>query len=156
MNRSDRTVAETLEPRLLLATFVVTTNGDSGAGSLRQAITSANATSGADVIQFNLPGTTAASRQISPATPLPEIRTPLTIDGTTQPGYSAGAPVVRLSGNGTGLSFVAAGEVAVCGLSITNCSTAAIRVYGGQRAVIEGNWIGITPDGSVRDRENTP
>lgn len=39
------------------ATFVVTTTADSGAGSLRQAITSANATPAvADNINFNLAG----------------------------------------------------------------------------------------------------
>ena len=38
------------------ATFTVTTNADSGAGSLRQAITDANANPGADTINFNIPG----------------------------------------------------------------------------------------------------
>ena len=36
------------------ATFTVTNTADSGAGSLRQAILDANATAGADVIEFNI------------------------------------------------------------------------------------------------------
>ncbi|MBL8963808.1 MAG: right-handed parallel beta-helix repeat-containing protein [Phycisphaeraceae bacterium] len=44
-----------LEPRTLLATFLVTNLNDSGAGSLRQAILDANGIAGADVIEFNTP-----------------------------------------------------------------------------------------------------
>ena len=36
------------------ATFTVTTTNDTGAGSLRQAITDANATDGVDTIQFGI------------------------------------------------------------------------------------------------------
>ena len=38
------------------ATFTVTNTNDSGAGSLRQAILDANASAGADLIDFNIPG----------------------------------------------------------------------------------------------------
>src|SRR2546423_15144192 len=38
------------------ATFTVTNTGDSGAGSLRQAIADANALAGGDPINFSLPG----------------------------------------------------------------------------------------------------
>jgi hypothetical protein len=38
------------------ASFTVTNINDSGSGSLRQAILDANATSGADTIDFNIPG----------------------------------------------------------------------------------------------------
>ncbi|MCA9431079.1 MAG: hypothetical protein KC940_11280, partial [Candidatus Omnitrophica bacterium] len=41
----------------MAATLTVTTTADSGAGSLRQAILDANASTGVlDVIQFNIPG----------------------------------------------------------------------------------------------------
>ena len=49
-----RPFVEVLEDRLAPATFTVTTIADSGAGSLRQAITSANAAAGADTITINL------------------------------------------------------------------------------------------------------
>jgi hypothetical protein len=59
------------------ATFTVTNANSSGAGSLAQAITSANATAAADVIQFNTLGLGVTSI----AGTLPAITQPLTIDG---------------------------------------------------------------------------
>ena len=41
--RLRRAAMEWLEPRTLLSTYLVTTNADSGAGSLRQAMTDSNA-----------------------------------------------------------------------------------------------------------------
>lgn len=49
-NRSLR--VENLEDRMVLSTFVVTSDADSGAGSLRQAILDANDEPGADTIRF--------------------------------------------------------------------------------------------------------
>src|SRR5438105_1177721 len=69
------------------ATFTVINTADSGAGSLRQAITDANGTAGADMIAFNIPG--AGVHTITPLTTLPPITHPVTIDGETQPGASA-------------------------------------------------------------------
>ena len=48
-----RLQAESLEPRLVLSTLLVTTLNDSGAGSLRQAILDANAATGADIVEFD-------------------------------------------------------------------------------------------------------
>ena len=48
---------EALEPRQMLATFMVNNLADGGAGSLRQAITDANAATGADAVVFQ-PGLT--------------------------------------------------------------------------------------------------
>ena len=59
-NRSNRRLkrrnsrTEQLETRALLAVFTVTSNADSGTGSLRVAITNANATPGPDEITFDL------------------------------------------------------------------------------------------------------
>ena len=66
------------------ATFTVTNINDSGAGSLRQAITDANAAGGADTIEFNIVG--SGVHTIVPASALPQITGPTTIDGYTQPG----------------------------------------------------------------------
>jgi hypothetical protein len=78
------------------ATFTVSNVNDSGPGSLRQAIADANASPGADVIQFNLPG--GGVQTITPVSALPVVSDPVTLDGTTQPGY-AGTPLVYLNGN---------------------------------------------------------
>src|SRR3989449_4736700 len=70
------------------ATFTVTTTNDTGVGSLRQAITDANA-NGADVvdtIQFAITDPPAGVRTITPASALPFITTPVIVDGYTQPG----------------------------------------------------------------------
>src|SRR6266536_6173255 len=48
-----RLTVELLEDRCVPATFNVINNLDAGAGSLRQAVTDANATAGADTITFN-------------------------------------------------------------------------------------------------------
>ena len=67
------------------ATFMVTTNADAGAGSLREAITLANGNGVADTINFtiNPPG----AKTITLASALPGITQQVTINGTTQPGW---------------------------------------------------------------------
>src|SRR5688572_19502191 len=94
-------VAQPLEPRVLLVTYTVINTGVD-AGSLRAAITSANASAGPDVIRFNIPGTPAPVHQIRGV--LPEITETLDIDATTQPGYAAERPRIQLL-QGPGLLF---------------------------------------------------
>ncbi|MBM2840039.1 MAG: quiC [Bacteroidetes bacterium] len=74
--------------RQLPRTMVVTNTSDSGPGSLRQAILSTNSTAGLplDWIYFNIPG--VGPHSIRPTTPLPNITSPVEIDGYTQPGSS--------------------------------------------------------------------
>src|SRR5207342_3540038 len=83
-----------------LATFTVTTANDAGAGSLRTAITSANAAAGADTIVFNIAG--AGAHTISLTMALPTITDTVILDATTQSGYAAGSPVIVLDGTGAG------------------------------------------------------
>src|SRR6476660_3159381 len=68
-------------PRVQAASFTVTNTNDSGAGSLRQAMLDANASSGADIISFNISG--AGIHTISPTSALPTITDPVVIDGTS-------------------------------------------------------------------------
>ena len=57
-----------LEQRIVLATFTVSITGDSGAGSLRQAIIDANAAAGADTIVFAAGLTASAPATINLST----------------------------------------------------------------------------------------
>ena len=132
------------------ATLTVTTTADSGAGSLRQAILDANANVGADVIVFAIPGT--GVQTISPASALPEITDPVTIDGTTQPGY-AGAPLIELDGAGAGQGVagldVSAGGTTLRGLAIGRFTLYGIRLSGGGANVVEACYIGVDPTGTL-------
>ena len=68
-------------------TYTVTSTADAGAGTLRQAILDANAHAGPDTIAFNIVG--SGVHTIAPASALPAITGPVTIDGYTQAGSSA-------------------------------------------------------------------
>jgi hypothetical protein len=141
------------------ATFTVTNNASSGAGSLAAAIQAANATTAADSIVFSIPGETVHS--ISGA--LPAITHPLTIDGYTQPGSSvnpggtsstavilieidgserpAGSPVLRISSD----------KVVVRGLAIGGIPKAGFGILvdaGSVIVTIEGNFIGTDASGT--------
>ena len=71
-------------------TFIVTSNADSGQGTLREAITMANAngTGTIDYIHFNIAELTFNARIINLVTELPDISSNIIIDGSTQPGES--------------------------------------------------------------------
>ena len=82
-------------------TYTVTNTNDSGAGSLRQAITDANGNAGADAIHFNIPGSDPGCDgggvcTIAPLSALPTFTDAVTIDGYTQPGAA-----VNTAANGT-------------------------------------------------------
>ena len=72
---------------------MVTSNADSGPGTLRDALTQAAANGSAvqDSIHFNLADTSAAGRTITILTDLPIVSSNLVIDGTTQNGAVFGA-----------------------------------------------------------------
>jgi hypothetical protein len=79
-----RPVVEILENRWLPSTFTVSNTNDSGAGSLRQAILDANASSGLDTILFNIPG--SGVHTITSLSTLPTITNPAIINAYSQPG----------------------------------------------------------------------
>jgi len=83
---------DTPAPASPAATFTVNTIADAGGGSLRWAITQANATAGHDVIQFNI-APVGVLHTIFPLTPLPWLTDPagVKIDGLSQPGATQGA-----------------------------------------------------------------
>ena len=70
-----------LTPTAQAATFTVTNTNDSGAGSLRQAITDANATAGTDTITFDVTG--AGPHTIQLASILPNLADSVNITNTS-------------------------------------------------------------------------
>ncbi|NDJ61022.1 MAG: hypothetical protein GYB67_07845 [Chloroflexi bacterium] len=133
------------------ATFTVTTLDDTGAGSLRQAIIDANATPAADTIVFDIPGSLVVY-SIMLNSPLPEITAPVTIDGTTQPGFLT-APVVEIDGTnaGTGVDglMISAGNSTIRGLIINRFSNNGIRLMTNGGNTIAGNTIGLDNTGTI-------
>jgi titin len=127
----------------------VTTTGNSGIGTLRQAILNAETNPGPNTITFQISGT--APFVISPMSPLPPITTPTVIDGTTQTGYS-GTPVIELSGtsaggNAVGLNLTSSNNV-VRGLVISGFSAQGIVLTGISNA-IQNNYLGTDPTGTI-------
>lgn len=123
--------------RVRAAAFAVTTTADSGPGSLRQAITDANASPGLDTITFAI-GATGSQQTIQPATALPSITSPVVLDGWSQggAGYS-GPPLIELNGalaGSYGLRITSGGST-VRGLAINGFTSGVILLTAG------GNWI---------------
>ncbi len=104
-------------------TFSVTNTNDSGSGSLRQAITTANGTPAADTITFNI-GT--GLKTIAPRSPLPTITAPLIIDGATQPGF-AGKPLIVING---AQSVSPADPVVGLTIQAANCQVKSLVING--------------------------
>ncbi len=143
---------EMMERRQLLTIFTVINNGDSGTGSLRQAIINANSSPGGDTIRFNLPNTELT---IAPATALPALSDSGTvIDGTTQPNYDAttGRPLVVLTGTGLpantnadGLD-VTGGACTIKGLTINNFG-GGITLETSPGDLVQDCYIGTSANG---------
>ncbi len=79
--------------------FTVTSNADSGPGTLREAITQTNANGSAvaDIISFNIADVSEAGRTITLQTALPTISSNITIDASTQPGAMLGIGSARVT-----------------------------------------------------------
>ena len=140
---------EGLEDRLAPATFTVTTAKNGGTGSLRAAIVSANTNPGADVIDFNITGTGVQKIKLSAA--LPKITDSVTIDATTQPGFTT-TPVVLINGanapgNGLVVGLGANGSV-IHGLIIQRFSGNGI-VLRADGNTVEGCFIGTNATGTA-------
>ncbi len=134
--------------------FVVTNANNHGAGSLREAITNANATLGPDTITFDIPG--PGVKTINPLTALPEITDQVVIDATTQPGY-AGTPLIEIDGSMANASdglMIKAGGTTVRGLSIGRFGSNAINLNGCDGNVIQGNYLGVAANGTTARQNN--
>ncbi|MBD1365332.1 gliding motility-associated C-terminal domain-containing protein [Mucilaginibacter sp. ZT4R22] len=81
-----------LSAKVRAEVFTVTSNADSGPGTLREALTlaAANGSAEKDFIYFNLPDVSEAGRTIALLTQLPNITSNISIDASTQPGVKFG------------------------------------------------------------------
>jgi len=147
----------------LPATFSVTTVSDTGAGSLRWAMQTANTTPGLNLIDFNIPG--SGVHTITPASALPTVSDPTIIDGYTQPGASPntnppnlGSNAILLielnginsgGGNGAAALKLQTTGCTVRGLVINRAPSSGIALAAGGNHVIEGNFIGTNSSGTV-------
>ena len=142
---------------VLAGAFTVTNTNDSGAGSLRQAINDANADIDFSTIMFNIPG--PGVHTIAPATSLPPLGFIVTIDGYSQPGAHANTQLVgndavlliEIDGDpgnlATGL-LIEHSQSVVRGLVIHGCGTEIAVSSGAVGSFIQGNFLGLFPDGS--------
>jgi hypothetical protein len=171
-----------LSPFLCKAQTVYTvTDSTDGttAGKLRYAITQANLNSGPSIIKFNvpLPGTVPINFVINTSLgALPTITKTVTIDGTTQPGYSIGnsrirlvgvtppattfatgflfsnAPgckllAIRLWGFVTGVSIQFSNNCEIRGCSINRCITTTVELLASSYCIIKGSTINTDKSG---------
>jgi hypothetical protein len=147
------------DPAPLILTVNTSDDVDDGVAdethtSLREAIRAANAHRGADIIRFHIPG---LNRTISPLSELPVITDPVTIDGTTQPGYR-GLPLIELEGSraGTGVNglTITGGGSVVRGLVINRFQQDLNRDYSGVGIVVQG-FGGNRIEGNFLDTDVT-
>ena len=136
------------------ALHLVTNTNDSGLGSLRQAI-----------LDANLDGTTPRAihfsigsgvQIIQPVTALPALAvSQIIIDGSTQPGWSAGNPVIIIDGANAGFSFdgltiQATDSCIIQDMVINNGFNSGITIVGNtNNNAIYGCFIGVDQSGSI-------
>jgi hypothetical protein len=97
-------------------------------GTLQWAIRKSLQTPGNSIIAFNISGTGPFTIQLNYSLPVLE-KNPVTIDGTTQPGYTAGNPQIYLDGNYkqiTGLYFNNLKNSSINGILFTHFISQAI------------------------------
>ncbi|MDH3292758.1 MAG: CSLREA domain-containing protein [Acidimicrobiia bacterium] len=129
--------------------------------TLRAAIVEANAFPTADIINFAMPATEGGHSggvwTITPGSALATLSDQVTIDGSTQPGWTT-TPVVELNGVSAGGSTdgfrITADNVTIRSLAINRFGADGIElVFGAANAVIAGNHIGVDASGTI-DRGN--
>ncbi len=137
---------------LSATTFTVTTTADSGAGSLRQAVISANGAPGPHTIAFNIVGGGPHSIALATDLPMISVAAGLTIDGTTQPGF-AGTPVIEVHRDGGASTCfqMLSTPMTIKALAINRCGSSAINSNGagGGGLTLLGSRLGTDPSGTV-------
>ncbi|MDR6942375.1 gliding motility-associated C-terminal domain-containing protein [Mucilaginibacter pocheonensis] len=116
--------------RAFADTFVVTSNADSGPGTLREALTlaAANGSAVKDYINFNLPDLSVAGRTIIISSQLPNVSSNLVIDGSTQPGTKFGMSDAKICIKANRVAFIQLINPNVSALYISQKNN--VEVYG--------------------------
>ncbi|HSE96804.1 MAG TPA: CSLREA domain-containing protein, partial [Blastocatellia bacterium] len=121
---------------------------DAASCTLREAINAANNNPGADTINFQI-GTGIQS--IALTSGLPTVFEAVTLDGTTQPGFS-GKPLIEINGNALskGISglILTGGNSTVRGLIINRFDATGLQVNSNNN-IIQGNFIGLDATGTI-------
>ena len=145
-------MAQVSATRTPAPTQTVTNLDDTGPGSLRAAIVSANATSVGDstLISFAVNGT------ITLASALPAIARTVEIDATSAPTYvSGGPPVVAIDFHGyPGLRFaVGSGGSELLGVAVDDASGDGVRLDA-KSVTLNDNYIGLNLAGAAAGNGN--
>ena len=136
--------------------YAVTNTNDSGAGSLRAAITSVNSAASSQYsgITFSVTGV------ITLASSLPAITSKVLIDGTSAPGYVSGntttAPLVAVNFNNVGSGFTfnsgSAGS-GISGLAIYGSNANGVTLNASSITLLK-NYIGLNLSGTSGGNAN--
>lgn len=133
---------------------LVTNTNDSGPGSLRQAIIDANADGTTPrVINFSIG---VGVQTIQPLTALPALTASnILIDGSSQPGWAAGSPVIILDGTSSAFSFDGitingTNNCTIQDLVINNGFNSGITITGNaNNNAVYGCFVGTDETGTV-------
>lgn len=145
---SSSSSSNTTDPKVF---YVVSNTNDSGAGSLREAITSVNASSTTQYSGISF----AVAGVITLASDLPAITKKVLIDGGTAPGYVAGntttAPLVAVNfanaGSGFNFNSGSAGS-GIYALSIYGSKTNGVTLNA-SNIILLRNYIGLNLSGAA-------
>ena len=159
---------ETLERRITPTTYTVVNTFDTGAGSLKDAITLANTTAGNDQIIFNLTGTTPYTITLGLALPtIVSASTAIVTGGTagTLTITGLGASSLTINGNNGNFSIfsiASGGDLSISGVTVSGAQTSS---QGGAfnnsgtlniaNSTILGNTAGTGGGGIFNDIQST-
>jgi len=129
------------------AIYTVSSNGDTGANTLRQAISNANASPGLDIINFNFGSPTT----ITLSSCLPQITDQVTIDGYSDPGASAGNLMIEVicPAGCNGFDFEAGSSGSIIQGLVISGGTTGIYLKNSNYHVVKGNYLGTNRAGTA-------
>lgn len=173
-SRRRRATLEALEPRVVMATFLVTSAGDDpqtttfNNGTLRDAIHNSNQSTDTSINTINFAIDGGGPQTISLTADLGSISHPVVIDGTSQPGTAATINGIRqpLVGLTTTLPRLETGVIApfttgaTIGLDVENPRTTiqglaiggftyGVVMEGAGDRILSDNYLGLAPDGTT-------